>query len=188
MLDDYLERLPAEAWPGVTEKAVAAAREPRDACAELLLLSIFAPDAAARLVCRRLEELGGDVDIVLRPASERLAASHPLAAVPLHRWMPDAPLARARTQNYDRVVQDLLAAGQVAVLGRGLAGRPGTRQLPRGGRAAASGQDDVLGQDERSRAGLATVMRQAILVEGDGTMSAVAAEQIGGVPMSRRHP
>ena len=29
--------------------------------------------------------------------------------------MPDAPLARARTQNYDRVVQDLLAAGQVSV-------------------------------------------------------------------------
>lgn len=79
------------------------------------LLSDIAPDAAARLVCRRLQELSGDVDIVLRPASERLAASHPLAAVLLRRRMADAALARARAQTYDRVVQDLLATEQMAV-------------------------------------------------------------------------
>lgn len=107
--------MPAEARPGVTEKAVAAAREHRDAYAALSLLSGIAPDAAAKLVCRRFQELSGDVDIVLRPASERLAASHPLAAVLLRRRIADAALTRARTQTYDRVVQDLLAAEQMAV-------------------------------------------------------------------------
>ena len=115
MLNAYLERVPAEARPGVTEKAVAAALEHRDAYAALSLLSGIAPDAAARLVCCRLQKLGGDVDIVLRPASERLAAGHPLAAVLLRRQMVDAALARARTQTYDRVVQDLRAAEQLAV-------------------------------------------------------------------------
>ena len=115
MLDAYLERVPAEARPGVTEKAMAAAREHRDAYAALSLLSKLAPDAAAELVFRRLQELSGDVDIVLRPASERLAVNHPLAAVLLRRRMADAVLARARTQTYDRVVQDLLATEQIAV-------------------------------------------------------------------------
>ena len=49
--------------------------------------------------------------------------------------------------------------------GRRLAGCSGTRQLPRGGRAAASGQDDLLGQDERGRTELATVMRQTTHTE-----------------------
>ena len=115
MLDAYLERVPAEVRPDVTEKAVTAAREHRDAYAALSLLSKLAPDAAAGLVRRRLPELSGDVDIVLRPASERLAVGHPLAAVLLRRQMADAALARARTQTYDRVVQDLLAAEYMAV-------------------------------------------------------------------------
>ena len=115
VLDAYLERVPAEARPGVTEKAVAAALEHRDAYAALSLLSGIVPDAAARLVGRRLQELSGDVDIVLRPASERLEASHPLAAVLLCRRMADAALARARPQTYDRVVQDLRAAEQLTV-------------------------------------------------------------------------
>lgn len=115
MLDAYLERVPAERRSGVMEKAVAAAREHRDAYAALSLLSKLAPDAAAELVGRRLQELSGDVAIVLRSASERLAVSHPLAAVLLCRRMVDAALTRARTQTYDRVVQDLLAAEHMAV-------------------------------------------------------------------------
>ena len=115
MLGAYLERVPAEARPDVKEKAVAAAREHRDAYTALSLLSSIAPDAAADLVCRRIQELSGDGDIVLRPASERLAASHPLAAVLLRRRMADAALARARTQTYGRVVQDLFAAERIAV-------------------------------------------------------------------------
>ena len=63
MLHAYLERAPAEARPGVTEKAMAAAGEHRDAYAALSLLSDIAPDAAARLVGRRLRELSGEVDI-----------------------------------------------------------------------------------------------------------------------------
>lgn len=114
-LDAYLERLPADARPGVTEKAVAAVREHRDAYAALSLLSTFALDAAARLVCRRLPELSGDLDVILRPASERLATSHPLAALLLRRRIVDAALTRARTQSYGRVVQDLLAAEQLAL-------------------------------------------------------------------------
>lgn len=115
MLDAYLKRLPAGARPGVTEKAVAAAREHRDAYAALSLLSTLALDAAAGLVCHRLQELSGDLDIILRPASERLATSHPLAAVLLRRQIVDAALTRARTQSYGRVVQDLLAAEELAL-------------------------------------------------------------------------
>ncbi len=54
MLDAYLDRLPAEARPGVEETAIAAAQRHRDVYAALSLLSNLAPDAAAELVRRRL--------------------------------------------------------------------------------------------------------------------------------------
>ena len=114
MLGAYLERLPAEALPGATEKVVAAAQEHQAAYAALSLLSNLAPDAAAGLVCRRLQELSGDLDMILRPASEPLALRHPLAAVLLRRGIVDAALARARTQSYGQVVQDLIATEELA--------------------------------------------------------------------------
>ncbi len=114
MLDAYLERLPAEARPSVKEKAAGAAREHRDAHAALSLLSNLLPDAAAGLVSCRLKEFSGDLDIVLRPASERLAVRHPLAAILLRRRIVDAALARVRTQSYGQVVKDLIATEELA--------------------------------------------------------------------------
>ncbi len=115
MLDAYLERTSAEARPGVTEKAIVTASGHRDVYAALSLLSNVDPDAAARLVCRRLQDISGDLDFALRPAAERLAEGHPLVAVLLRRRMVDAALARARTQSYGRVVQDLVKAEEAAV-------------------------------------------------------------------------
>lgn len=115
MLDAYLERISAEARPGVTQKAIITASGHGDVYAALSLISNVDPDAAARLVCRRVQDISGDLDFALRPAAERLAEGHPLVAVLLRRQMVDAALARARPQSYGRVVQDLVKAEEAAV-------------------------------------------------------------------------
>lgn len=110
-LEGYLSRLSQVARPRVT---AAAAERHRDVHAALALLADIAPDAAAKLVCRRLAEFSGDAVFSLRPVAERLAPAHPLAAILLHRLMADAILARARSASYAGAVQDLVMAEAAA--------------------------------------------------------------------------
>jgi hypothetical protein len=113
-LEGYLSRLLQEARPRVTAAAVAAAERHRDVHAALALLADIAPDAAVKLVCHRLAEFSGDAAFSLRPAAERLALAHPLAAALLHRLMADAVLARARSASYAGAVQNLVMAEAAA--------------------------------------------------------------------------
>ncbi len=69
-------------------------------------------------------EFSGDAGFSLRPAAERLAPTHPLAAVLLHRLMADAVLARARSASYAGAVQDLVMAEAAAARVRDWRGFP----------------------------------------------------------------
>jgi hypothetical protein len=67
-------------------------------------------DIAAELVHRRLGEIQGEVYFVLRPVADRLAETHPLAAILLYRKMADMVLRRGQSLQYDHAVWDLVAA------------------------------------------------------------------------------
>jgi len=90
--------------------AIAAARGHPDVHRALPLLADLASEIAAELVHRRLGELRGEADFVLRPVADRLAETHPVAAILLYREMADTVLRRAQSLQYDYAVLDLVAA------------------------------------------------------------------------------
>jgi hypothetical protein len=110
ILAEYLARLPEAATAEARQRAIAAARGHRDVHRALQLLADLAPDIAAELVYRRLDEIQGEVYFVLRPVAERLAETDPLAAILLYREMADTVLRRGQSLQYDYAVQDLIAA------------------------------------------------------------------------------
>jgi hypothetical protein len=110
ILNEYLGRLPPDAVAEARRKAIAIACRHPDVYQSLHLLGELCLDAAADLVHRRLDEIEGEIYWLLRPVAERLADSHPLAAVLLYRRMADAVLRRGHSQYYDHAVRDLVAA------------------------------------------------------------------------------
>ncbi len=110
VLAEYLGRLPEVAMGEARQMAIAAALGHPDIHRALHLLADFAPDIAAELVHRRLDEIRGEVYFVLRPVADRLAGSHPVAAILLYRKMADAVLRRGQSPHYDHAVRDLVAA------------------------------------------------------------------------------
>jgi hypothetical protein len=76
----------------------------------LRLLAELAPDIAAELMHRRLGEIQGEAYFVLRPVADRLAETHPVAAILLYREMADTVLRRGQSLQYDYAVRDLVAA------------------------------------------------------------------------------
>ena len=110
ILAEYLGRLPEVATGEARQRAIAAARGHRDLHRALQLLADLAPDVAAELVQRRLGEIQGQVYFALRPVADRLAETHPVAAILLYRKMADTVLRRAQSLQYDHAVRDLVAA------------------------------------------------------------------------------
>jgi len=110
ILAEYLDRLPEVAMGEARQMAVATARGHPDIHRALPLLADLAPDIAAELVHRRLGEIQGAAYFVLRPVADRLAESHPVAAILLYREMADAVLGRRQSLQYDYAVRDLVAA------------------------------------------------------------------------------
>ena len=110
ILAEYLGRLPEVAAGEARQRAIAAARGHRDLHRALQLLADLAPDVAAELVQRRLGEIQGQVYFALRPVADRLAETHPVAAILLYRKMADTVLRRAQSLQYDHAVRDLVAA------------------------------------------------------------------------------
>ena len=90
--------------------AIAVGRGHPDLHRALQLLADLAPDIAAELVHRRLGEIRGEAYFVLRPVADRLAETHPVAAILLYREMADAVLRRGQSLQYDHAVRDLVAA------------------------------------------------------------------------------
>ena len=110
VLAEYLGRLPEAAIGEARQMAIAAALGHPDIHRALHLLADFAPDIAAELVHRRLDEIRGEVYFLLRPVADRLAGDHPVAAILLYRKMADAVLCRGQSPHYDHAVRDLVAA------------------------------------------------------------------------------
>ena len=92
------------------QMAIAAALGHPDIHRALDLLADFAADIAAELVHRRLDQIQGEVYFVLRPVADRLAGSHPVAAILLYRKLADAVLRHGQSLHYDHAVRDLVAA------------------------------------------------------------------------------
>lgn len=113
ILNEYLGRLSRDAVAEARRKAIMTACRHPDVYQSLRLLAELDPDAAADQVHRRLDEIAGEIYWVLRPVAERLAESHPLAAILLHRRMADAVLRRGHSQHYEHAVRDLVAAEQL---------------------------------------------------------------------------
>ena len=110
ILAEYLGRLPEAATAEARQRAIAAARGHPDIYRALQLLADLAPDVAAELVRRRLDEIQGEVYFVLRPVADRVAETDALAAILLYREMADAVLRRRQSLQYDYAVQDIIAA------------------------------------------------------------------------------
>jgi len=110
VLAEYLGRLPEVAMGEARQMAIATALGHPDIHRALHLLAEFAPDIAAELVHRRLDEIRGEVYFVLRPVADRLAGNHPVAAILLYRKMADAVLRRGQSPHYEHAVRDLVAA------------------------------------------------------------------------------
>lgn len=110
ILAEYLGRLPEVARGEARQRAIAAAHGHRDLHRALQLLADLAPDVAAELVQRCLGEIQGQVYIVLRPVADRLAETHPVAAILLYRKMADTVLRRGQSLQYNHAVGDLVAA------------------------------------------------------------------------------
>ena len=110
VLAEYLGRLPEVATAEARQMAIAAARGHPDAYRALPLLADLAPDIAAELVDRRLGEIQGEIYFVLRPVADRLAETHPVAAILLYRKMADAVLRHGQSLHYEHAVRDLVAA------------------------------------------------------------------------------
>ncbi len=110
ILAEYLGRLPEAATAEARQMAIATARGHPDVHRALPLLADLAPDIAAEVVHRRLDEIQGEVNFVLRPVADRLAETDPLAAILLYREMADAVLRRGQSPQYDYAVRDLVAA------------------------------------------------------------------------------
>jgi hypothetical protein len=110
ILAEYLGRLPEVSKGEGRQMAITAARGHPDVYRALQLLAGLAPDIAAELVHHRLGEIQGEVYFVLRPVADRLAETHPVAAILLYREMADAVLRRGQSLQYDHAVRDLIAA------------------------------------------------------------------------------
>src|SRR6266404_4657536 len=110
VLAEYLGRLPEVAMGEARQMAIAAALGHPDIHRALHLLADFAPDIAAELVRRRLDQIRGEIYFLLRPVADRLAGNHPVAAILLYRKMADAVLRRAQSLHYDHAVRDLVDA------------------------------------------------------------------------------
>lgn len=109
-LDDWLMALPVEARPDAFMEAMAVARRHADVHGALELLGQHHLDAAAALVCERIGDFDPRLYRVLRPAAERLADGHPLAAVLLRRRLAEWVLDDGQPAAYGYAVADLLAA------------------------------------------------------------------------------
>jgi len=110
ILAEYLGRLPEAAVGEARQMAIAVGRGHPDLHRALQLLADLAPDIAAELVHRRLGEIRGEAYFVLRPVADRLAETHPVAAILLYREMADTVLRRSQSLQYDHAVRDLVAA------------------------------------------------------------------------------
>jgi hypothetical protein len=109
ILAEYLGRVPEVDTDEARQMAIAAARGHPDVHRALPLVADLAPDIAAELVHRRLDEIQGEVYLVLRPVADRLAETHPVAAILLYREMADAVLRNGQSPQYDYAVGDLVS-------------------------------------------------------------------------------
>jgi tetratricopeptide (TPR) repeat protein len=114
VLDDYLGWLPEADRPAAWAGAVDLARCHSDVHGALTLLLRLDPDAAAELVHRRANEFNPHLYRILRPAAERLAEVHPLAALLIYRCLADAVVSEGQSQFYDYAINDLKAAQSLA--------------------------------------------------------------------------
>ena len=124
ILDDYLEALPAVERPAALGDAVALARRHADVHGALELLARLDLDTAAALVRERVQDLNAQLYRVLRPAAERLAERHPMAAVLLFRRLADSVLDQAQSLAYGYAVKDLEAAERLSAAVADWSGHP----------------------------------------------------------------
>lgn len=124
ILDDYLGVLPAADRPEALSDAITLARSHADAHGALELLVRLDIDAAAALVRERVQDVNAQLYRVLRPAAERLAPRHPLAAVLLFRRLADCVLDQGQPPAYGYAVKDLAAADRLAAAVTDWAGHP----------------------------------------------------------------
>ena len=110
ILAEYLGRLPEVATGEARQRAIATARGHPDLHRALPLSADLASNIAAELVQRRLGEIRGEAFFVLRPVADRLAETHPVAAILLYREMADAVLRRGQSPQYDYAVRDQMAS------------------------------------------------------------------------------
>lgn len=114
ILDDYMAALPATERPAALGDAVALTRRHSDVHGALDLLTRHDLDAAAALVHERAHDVNAQLYRVLRPAAERLAERHPLAAVLLYRRLAESVLDQAESLAYGYAVKDLEAAERLS--------------------------------------------------------------------------
>ncbi|WP_431862636.1 DUF6880 family protein [Azospirillum sp.] len=114
VLEEYLEALPAAERPAALADAVAVARGHVDVHGALDLLVRHDLDAAAILVHERVQDINPQLYRVLRPAAERLAGAHPLAAVLLRRRLAEGVLDQGQAASYGYAVMDLEAAERLS--------------------------------------------------------------------------
>jgi len=114
VLDNYLAALPETERPAALDDAVALARSHADVHGALDLLVRHDLDAAAALVSDRVPDLNPQLYRVLRPAAERLAERHPLAAVLLFRHLAAFVLDQGQPAAYGYAVTDLQAAERLS--------------------------------------------------------------------------